>query len=342
MTPTIWEGTDAFLEIKAPWQGLFERCSDAPVFLSWEWASNWWAHFHRENRLRLTTLSDGDELLCLAPLIARTDVGQLRLIGSEETTDYADLLAEGSMLPSVSNVLFDYWSERADDLVLEPLAEESQLLQTFRVRAATGLPGTAQRLETCPTVQLPSSWDDYLASLRKTDRHELRRKIRRAESAGALSYEVLREPDRVEGALETFFRLHQSSGDPRKAHFLQPHIRAFFTDVSLAFAERGWLRLAMLRFDEIPIATVLSFHRGGAVQLYNSGYDPHYRPISPGIVLLAYELRSAIEEGHTQYDFLRGDEPYKYDFGAQDRFVWRICLGKTEAACSGPDLAGAP
>ena len=127
--------------------------------------------------------------------------------------------------------------------------------------------------------------------------------------------------------LRFFYRLHQSSGDPRKAQFLEPHIREFFTDVSTALAQRSWLRLATLKLDDVIIAAVLAFDRGSTVSLYNSGFDPEYRFASPGIELIALELKSAIERGRTYYDFMRGDEAYKYDFGAHDRFVWRLSLG---------------
>lgn len=339
MIRRIWDSSDAFQKLRPTWQTLYDRCPEAPVFLSWEWASTWWTHFHGAHRLHLITFTDGADLLAVAPLVAEPGGLRTRLIGSEETTDYADVLALPSVVSDVVDALFAYWGEQGNDVLLEPLQEQSPLLRKFEAGAAGGLRGLAQRLEACPTVHLPSTWEQYLVELGRTDRHELRRKLRRAESAGALTHEVVDEPGNVEAALNSFYRLHQSSGDPRKAQFLQPRLWAFFSDVSLQLAARGWLRLSTLRLDDRPVAAVLGFDRGSTVALYNSGYDPQFRPISPGIVLLAYELRSAIERGRTAYDFLRGNEPYKYDLGAHDRFVWRLCLGPGEASCPSPESA---
>ena len=37
-------------------------------------------------------------------------------------------------------------------------------------------------------------------------------------------------------------------------------------------------------------------------------------------------LKWAIEHGKTGLDFLRGDEPYKYDLGATDQNIYRILV----------------
>jgi hypothetical protein len=59
------------------------------------------------------------------------------------------------------------------------------------------------------------------------------------------------------------------------------------------------------------------------ISVYNSGYDPEFREISPGWVLLAYLIKLANEKGYSNFDFLRGNEEYKYRFGAIDRRVLR-------------------
>jgi len=53
------------------------------------------------------------------------------------------------------------------------------------------------------------------------------------------------------------------------------------------------------------------------VSVYNSGFEPDARAASPGIVLIAHALREAISRGRQGFDFLSGEEAYKYDFGAR-------------------------
>jgi CelD/BcsL family acetyltransferase involved in cellulose biosynthesis len=43
-------------------------------------------------------------------------------------------------------------------------------------------------------------------------------------------------------------------------------------------------------------------------------------------VLLAYLIEWAAENGIREFDFMRGDEPYKYKFGGIDRHVYRVTV----------------
>lgn len=326
---TVWDQADAFQRLREPWQALFEQCPDASSFLSWEWVSTWWHHFHDGRQAYIVTLSDGVVVQAIAPLlISRGGRRHVSFMGRDETTDYADILALAELRVEAAQAILEHLQSecaRGASVTLEPLPEESPLLRAVELAAPDGL--EIEPIQPCPTAVLASSWDAYLAQLTKKDRHELRRKLRRAETAGDLRYEIATEPGGLDIALEDFYRLHQSSRDPKKAQFLEPHLQAFFSDAATTFAERGWLRLSTLRLDGVAIASLLSFDRSETVYLYNSGLDPEYRRLSPGIILIAYELQAAIASGHTTYDFLRGDEAYKYDFGAKDRFVWRLCLG---------------
>lgn len=335
MNLTLWDQPDALDRLRAPWSALFDRCPDAPIFLSWEWASTWWAHFQDGRRPHILTIEEGNTVLAVVPLMSSPDGSRLAFLGNGQTTDYADLLVTGAEQRQAVAALMGYLKDAVANgsaAILEPIPAESALLDGASDGAGPII--NLHRLETCPTVSLPDTWEGYLARLSRTDRHELRRKMRRAESAGQLVCNVAVDPQQVLDSLPSFFRLHQSSADPRKAQFLELPLQHFFTEVSVALAGRGWLRLSTLQLDGADIASVLSFDRESTVALYNSGFDPQYRPISPGLIIIAHELQSAIERGRRTYDFLRGDEPYKYDFGAEDRFVWRMCLGLEAPLCT--------
>jgi CelD/BcsL family acetyltransferase involved in cellulose biosynthesis len=85
----------------------------------------------------------------------------------------------------------------------------------------------------------------------------------------------------------------------------------------------------MLRVNSKPAAAVLCFDAGSYLYLYNSGYDPEFSGLSVGLVSKALCLQWAIEQGMTGLDFLRGDEPYKYDLGAQDQKIYRLTLRRS-------------
>ena len=76
--------------------------------------------------------------------------------------------------------------------------------------------------------------------------------------------------------------------------------------------------LSFLTVGGRRIAAGVTFDDGEAVYYYNAGVDPDARDLSPGVVMVARYIQRAIELGRTRLDFLRGDEPYKYEWGAVD------------------------
>jgi CelD/BcsL family acetyltransferase involved in cellulose biosynthesis len=80
--------------------------------------------------------------------------------------------------------------------------------------------------------------------------------------------------------------------------------------------------------DGRRVASILCFEDENEVLLYNSGYDPGLSYLSVGLISKALLLRSAIEEGRRHLDFLRSDEPYKYDLGGSDVEVHRCLIRK--------------
>jgi CelD/BcsL family acetyltransferase involved in cellulose biosynthesis len=93
-----------------------------------------------------------------------------------------------------------------------------------------------------------------------------------------------------------------------------------------AMAAAGLVRLFMLYCNRKPVASVFCFDAGSQLYMYNSGYDPSYANLSVGLVSKVMCLRWAIENGKQGLDFLRGNEPYKYDLGATDQDIYRLIV----------------
>ena len=96
---------------------------------------------------------------------------------------------------------------------------------------------------------------------------------------------------------------------------MDARMEGFFREVGGALAGAGGAALWVLWVEERPVATLFCLEYGGTVGLYNSGFDPEARALSPGVVLIARTIEDAIRRGFRRYDFLRGYEPYKYGFG---------------------------
>lgn len=253
----------------------------------------------------------------------------VQLLGGVAVRDYGDIVAPLGREAEAWAAVLGYWDAQPDWDVLD-LHALRPAVATQAAAAAAALGWTvAQGIEeTCPALALPATWDDYLAELGKKDRHELRRKLRRIETHPAIRHAVRSAGPDLAAAFAEFLTLHRLSGEA-KAAFMTPTMAGFFRN--LVAAGPAGLEIATLYVDEQPAAAYLSFCVGDRLLLYNSGYDPQYAELGAGFALLVYRINAAISAGIRVFDFLRGDERYKYDLGARDHAVYRV-IGRRVAA----------
>ncbi len=196
---------------------------------------------------------------------------------------------------------------------------------------------TREQEDVCPILTLTpgTDYEGYLATLDKKERHEIRRKVRRAEAAGEVKLESSANPI---DDLDAFVDLHQKRWG---AEGLFPPTeggaasRRFFAELFEDCAPSGIMDLSFLSVGGRRIAAGVTFDDGEAVYYYNAGVEPEARELSPGVVMVACYIQRAIGLGRTRLDFLRGDEPYKYEWGAVDSPIERLLVQRTQPAAEG-------
>ena len=306
---------------------LLDKQAERPVFLRSAWLMTWLSEFGGDCDALMLTAGDNG-ITGLAPLMRIED--RLTFIGDPAICDYMDVLVD---TPSADVAYTSLWqqicSEDWSDLDLWGLMESSSTRERIAsLGRASGCSVEEEVEAVAPRLTLPESWEDYLASLGKKDRHELRRKIRRLFDSGAgVDLQVLSSQSEVAGVMDDFLELHTRSRQD-KTDFMTAEMADFFRRMASAMAAEDLVRLFMLRINNRPAAAVLCFVAGSFLYLYNSGYDPEFSSLSVGLVSKALCLRWAIENGFRGLDFLRGDESYKYDLGAQDQRVYRLRLSR--------------
>ena len=170
---------------------------------------------------------------------------------------------------------------------------------------------------------LTGNFEAYLATVDKKQRHEIRRKMRRAEESGrSVRWYIVRDEATLEAEIDAFLALMEM--DENKAKFLSDVMRSQMRATIHTAFRHGWLWLAFLEVDGQKAAAALNFDYRNRLWGYNSGVDVRFMELSPGWVLLAYVLQWAAENGRSEFDFMRGDEEYKYRFGAVKRHVMRV------------------
>jgi CelD/BcsL family acetyltransferase involved in cellulose biosynthesis len=313
-----------FLSLQHDWNPLLARSTTNTIFLTWEWQTTWWDCFGQELKLCLLELREEGELVGLAPFYALEQASggrALQLVGGVEVSDYLDLIVAKDRDDAVYSTVWESLTgENAvewDVLDLHNIPAASPTLErlTSLAEAAGALGTTNDVEEVCPVVSLPPKWDEYLSSLNKKQRHEVRRKLRKANREAEIHWYYVDDAASLQDEVDDFVSLHVRSAADKEA-FMDERMQQFFHRMARAMFDRGWLRLAFLLIDGVKAATMFCFEYEDAFLVYNSGYDPQLHPsLSSGIVLLSYCIQDAIDKKHKVFDFLRGEEEYKYRFG---------------------------
>jgi CelD/BcsL family acetyltransferase involved in cellulose biosynthesis len=164
---------------------------------------------------------------------------------------------------------------------------------------------------------LPDTWEEYLQILNSKQRHEVRRKLRRLEEAGTIDYRFIENKALVSDFMDIFLKQFVESRTD-KATFMTAEMDKFFRSMADTIFEVGLLRLSVLELDSIPVAALIAFDYNDVIYLYNSGYDPAYSSLSVGVLSKALCIKDSIERRKKKFDFLKGDEQYKYHLGGQE------------------------
>jgi CelD/BcsL family acetyltransferase involved in cellulose biosynthesis len=323
MQTEIYTDANGFELLASEWDDLLERSEEAPFFMRHAYQKIWWKHLGNDDLLLIAVRTDDGKLVGLAPLYAKENsigLRELSFVGCVDVSDYLDLLVDRDYVEQVYAAFIDALereSARWDGLYLCSLPQRS-ITHTRFVEAAQarGWHVEKSQQDVCPVITLPATWDDYLTGIDKKQRHEIRRKIRKIEREATVNWYAVESTDGLDEAMQQFIDLHQKS-TADKEDFWSDSLIAFFAEVSSVLAEAGWLKLYFIEVNDVKAAAMLCFDYNNEFLLYNSGYDPEqFGNLSPGNVLTSYTIQHAIELGRTRYDFLRGDEVYKFRFGA--------------------------
>lgn len=331
--------TDFPDSLESDWNALLDQSITHVPFLRFEYQRIWWQNRGGgewpEASLALVTAARGGQLVGVAPLFkAKGPDGhpRLYLVGSIEISDYLDLIVRpadldeflAGLLPFLAGSQLGEW--HALDFY-NLLDSSPTLLALERAADRLGWAFHAENLQHSPFIPLPGDWETYLAGIDKKQRHEIRRKMRRlAESGADVRFYFTRDPATFDADIHAFLDLMSQDAEKKAFFDRSPLMRPTMVELARCAFKSGCLALAFLEIDGQKAAGYFCFDYLNRFWVYNSGINREMMEYSPGWVLLGYLLQWANENGRTDFDFMRGDEDYKYRFGAVDRFVVRTTL----------------
>jgi CelD/BcsL family acetyltransferase involved in cellulose biosynthesis len=336
MQTEIYTIATAFDTLAEEWACLFDRAVNPPFFMTHRYQRLWWQSLGNDNLALITVRTQTGQLVGLAPLYGSINAAgeqELSFVGCVDISDYLDLLVDRDYVAPVHEALLNFLAGPAapvwDKLYLCSLPHTSPTHTALAQAAhARGWHVTVAQQDVCPVITLPNTWDDYLAGIDKKQRHEIRRKIRKVETETRVNWYAVEAAAAMPAAMDDFIGLHQKSTRDKEDFWSETLIR-FFKSMAVEMAQAGWIKLYFIELNGIKAASMLCFDFNNEFLLYNSGYDPdQFANLSPGNVLTSYTIQEAIRLGRRRYDFLRGDEVYKFRFGAEAEPVYDLSISK--------------
>ena len=315
--------------LEPDWWRLWRRSAAATPFGTPAWLLPWWRSF-APGRLAAIAVHRAGALVALAPFyLEEGPFGQRLLPLGIGVSDHLDVLLDPDHATDAGRVLSGRLAVSREwrSVEIEELAPGA---------AARGLPvppgctESAAAQSACPVLTLPGPGGDPLATVPAGQRRKVRMARHRAARRGGQVAAV--EPAELAGFLGELERLHMARQEVRgeQGVFRDPRVLAFQSEALPRLSDAGLLRATRLTIEGRVAGAYVGFLAGGKAYAYLGGFDEAFAFESPGTVLLAHAIEDAVSEGCGEFHCLRGREPYKYQWGAVDRYNERRSFLRTE------------
>jgi CelD/BcsL family acetyltransferase involved in cellulose biosynthesis len=299
------------------WDELAERAGAVPFVRPGWIAAGWDAFGH--GALEILTLRRGGRLAGVVPLCG--DRGWLRSPTNDQTPQFGFVAEDRAAADELAGAVLDRAGRR---LTLSFVDASGWELAALRDQGGD----RRYRVLARPVVRPPyllvdGDWDAFRDRIAGRLLRDLRRRRRRLEDEGVLTFEVTDGTTRLDDLLEEGFRVEASGwkAAQRTAIVSRPETRRFFTEVARWAAARGWLRLAFLRLDGRPLAFQFGLEEGGAYYFVKGGYDTDYHRYAPGKLLVEEMLERAFSSGLERFEFLGQPESWKLEWTDETRVL---------------------
>ncbi|QWG22563.1 GNAT family N-acetyltransferase [Bradyrhizobium sediminis] len=335
----IIETLPSLARLQDNWNAVYDADPEAQIFLSWKWLGGWLAHIEGPWFILAAKASDAADApytaffpLRLQTAIENADVrSEIRMAGNF-SADYTGIVCtpetEHKVIPAFARCIKQMnWarlnlenvrmSERRFRLLMACFPKASfQMREVDRIAKIDGIDNSL-----CPYTALPADWNSYLESLSTNTRQKIRRLLKLVNAGGEYRITVA-TPETFAQDLKSLLRFWEIKWRPRKGTMTDSLVRSNGNMLTRSF-QSGLVFLPTFWQGDRPVAALATLvdPRKRTFSFYMAGRDETFEGPPPGMILHAFSIRHAIENGFTEYDFLRGNEPYKYSFHCTERKI---------------------
>lgn len=320
---TVVRRLEDLKKYESKWAGLQKNESFTP-FLSYEWIVEWLKFFKKGRKPFILLDEENDELVSLMPLIG--SMLRYRFIGYNNS-DYIDIIDQKWRFEQIMSLARG--AIPGDAIIdLEHIPEDSYFLKYIKENFKDDTAVIPQ--ESCPYMELAPDWEQCKSGLNKRFRKNLEYSIRRLERDFRFDVMKPRSEVDVEVFMKHLIKFHQERWHKKMmpGAFYSERIRQFHVSVAKKLFKKGFLILNAININEKIAAVIYGFKTDRCYYYYLSGFDQNYAKFSLGNVLVGLTVKEAIENGAKIFDFLRGNESYKYLWTDKEKRVYRVIISR--------------
>lgn len=344
MQIAIINNFEKFKQLKTDWEAVYKADPLAQFFLSWVWLSGWFAILSDRWFVLAARSDDDSSYVGFFPLIFRKEqednqgIYHELCMGGNSMADYTGIICLPGYEEKVISAFATYieqqleWSIFHLENILDADPRMALLINSFsgdkferqrwRISNKDGIDNYI-----CPYITLPETWDRYLQDFLSSNmRQKLKRFLRKIENSDDFQIIPTTE-DNLDRHLEILINLWQSRWQDKKGEKCQNIVRFIDKTIRHCFVN-NCLYFPVLWQGDLPVGAIACWvdREKKSILFYITGRDDRLSNPAPGLVLQAEGIKYAIENGFKTYDFLRGNEPYKFSFGSQDRLIKHIVI----------------
>ena len=355
MRVDVIEGFDALRRVRGDWDAAYAADPEASLFMSWRWIADWLATRPTVWLVLAARPAPDAPYVAFLPLRMRVRFDKARGFSNElylagsGYADHAGVVAHPDFEVEAISAFTDtlrrqlnwarltldnlWMSDRRRRLFLSAFDERRFVHKD--IEYIDKVARTDHSI--CPSIALPADWDAYLDTLSANNRQKIRRWLRKVEASEDYAV-TLADSETYARDIDMLMGLWKSKWAGRKGSRTDDLVQCN-RDMLIRAAQNGTLFLPVFRHAGRPVAAlaILADPVKKAMLFVITGRDETYDEAPAGYLLHAYSIRHAIAQGFATYDFLRGDEPYKYLFASQEGRL-RACSVTTR---NGDNLGGA-
>ena len=312
------------------WENLLIESDFPHPFSSFTFYNSWVETFVDDlTQIKMLFFYNENKLVGMAPVYIDHNNKNVSILGDKDLFDYRDIIYISGFYEEIYIEFLSYlklqpWFH-GYTIFMQSIPESSELFNLVNTDKLNNFADVEIKQEdVTPIYDVNGVWDDYLLALNKKQRHEIRRKLRKFESQD-FQFKLIRNNDDLSVFLSDFYELFINSREDKK-EFLTEERKTFFNKMLFAFAEKNELKILSYYDGNTLISACIVIEYANIYFLYNSAYSLDYNSYSVGLVSKIIALKQSIENNNHAFNFLRGNERYKYELGGEDIKLHEIKL----------------